>query len=72
MRGVRKENLPVKLCTVCQRPFTWRKKWERVWEEVRYCSEACRRKKVPSVPTSPPIARPVDSGSRLKDNPQRT
>jgi hypothetical protein len=26
-------------------PFTWRKKWERNWEEVRYCSEKRRRNK---------------------------
>lgn len=42
MRGVRKENLPVKVCAVCGRPFVWRKKWERDWERVRYCSRACR------------------------------
>ncbi|MDN5542411.1 MAG: DUF2256 domain-containing protein [Acinetobacter sp.] len=24
------------------RPFTWRKKWQRCWEEVRYCSERCK------------------------------
>lgn len=38
-----KRDLPVKICPVCQRPFAWRKKWERCWEEVRYCSEKCRR-----------------------------
>ena len=38
---VKKENLPSKLCVVCQRPFTWRKKWERCWEEVKYCSKRC-------------------------------
>ena len=38
-----KRDLPVKTCPVCQRPFVWRKKWERCWEEVRYCSEKCRR-----------------------------
>ncbi|WP_366523487.1 DUF2256 domain-containing protein [uncultured Sulfitobacter sp.] len=27
----------------CGRPFTWRKKWATVWEDVRYCSERCRR-----------------------------
>jgi hypothetical protein len=27
--GVAKANLPQKLCPVCQRPFTWRKKWAR-------------------------------------------
>jgi hypothetical protein len=38
----RKPNLPQKLCAACNRPFAWRKKWERVWDEVRYCSDACR------------------------------
>jgi hypothetical protein len=27
----------------CGKPFTWRKKWERDWEQVKYCSERCRR-----------------------------
>ncbi|WP_240001872.1 DUF2256 domain-containing protein [Parvibium lacunae] len=27
----------------CGRPMTWRKKWEKVWDEVKYCSERCRR-----------------------------
>jgi len=39
----RKSDLPSKLCPVCQRPFVWRKKWERDWEQVKYCSERCRR-----------------------------
>ncbi|CAM4202617.1 DUF2256 domain-containing protein [Psychrobacter arenosus] len=39
----KKVNLPQKTCPVCQRPFTWRKKWERDWEQVIYCSERCRR-----------------------------
>jgi len=21
----------------------WRKKWERVWDQVRHCSDACRK-----------------------------
>ncbi len=37
--------LPTKVCPVCGRLFTWRKKWERDWENVRYCSDACRRKR---------------------------
>lgn len=41
----RKGDLPTKTCAVCGRPFAWRKKWERVWEEVRYCSDACRRRR---------------------------
>ena len=43
MKGVAKANLPTKVCVVCRRPFAWRKTWAKVWDEVRYCSEACRR-----------------------------
>ncbi|AZC06966.1 DUF2256 domain-containing protein [Acinetobacter nosocomialis] len=31
------------MCVYCQRSFNWRKKWERCWEEVKYCSERCKR-----------------------------
>jgi len=37
-----KPNLPEKTCAACGRPFAWRKKWEKVWAEVKYCSDACR------------------------------
>ena len=33
---------PDKLCARCGRPFSWRKKWQRDWEQVRYCSDKCR------------------------------
>jgi hypothetical protein len=36
-----KSNLPEKVCVVCGRPFTWRKKWERSWDEVTTCSKRC-------------------------------
>ncbi|WDF92928.1 DUF2256 domain-containing protein [Aeromonas dhakensis] len=39
----RKAHLPEKICPVCQRPFSWRRKWANCWEAVRYCSECCRR-----------------------------
>jgi hypothetical protein len=38
----KKGDLPTKTCATCGRPFTWRKKWARVWDEVRYCSDRCR------------------------------
>ncbi|MCX2477696.1 DUF2256 domain-containing protein [Pedobacter sp. MC2016-15] len=41
MKDVKKQNLPSKICPVCNRPFTWRKKWEKNWDEVRYCSKKC-------------------------------
>lgn len=42
MKGVKKQHLPTKVCATCGRPFTWRKKWEKVWDEVKYCSDRCR------------------------------
>lgn len=40
-----KSALPSKPCAVCGRPMSWRKAWARDWEQVRYCSEACRRRR---------------------------
>lgn len=34
---------PTKACAVCGRTITWRRKWARDWDSVRYCSERCRR-----------------------------
>ena len=36
---------PDKTCATCGRRIEWRKKWERCWDEVKYCSDACRRSK---------------------------
>ena len=38
----RKSDLPQKTCVACSRPFVWRKKSAKVWDEVRYCSDRCR------------------------------
>lgn len=40
---MRPRDRPIKICAVCGRPFQWRRKWQDVWDEVRYCSERCRR-----------------------------
>ncbi|WP_081602024.1 MULTISPECIES: DUF2256 domain-containing protein [unclassified Thioalkalivibrio] len=40
-----KPHPPEKICAVCGRPFSWRRKWARCWDEVRYCSDACRRRR---------------------------
>ncbi len=42
---IKKGNLPTKPCTTCGRPFAWRKKWAKVWDEVKHCSDACRAKR---------------------------
>jgi hypothetical protein len=39
---IKKSNLPQKDCIICGRPFSWRKKWEKDWENVKYCSDKCR------------------------------
>ncbi|MEJ6735802.1 MAG: DUF2256 domain-containing protein [Flavobacteriales bacterium] len=43
MRGVKKNDLPTKICPTCERPFSWRKKWQRAWEQVIYCSKKCKK-----------------------------
>ncbi|MBL7946759.1 MAG: DUF2256 domain-containing protein [Flavobacteriales bacterium] len=37
-----------KRCVSCGRSFQWRKKWEKVWAEVKYCSDRCRNSKNPA------------------------
>lgn len=32
-----------KVCATCGRSFEWRAKWAHNWDDVRYCSAACRR-----------------------------
>ncbi|TXH67048.1 MAG: DUF2256 domain-containing protein [Thiothrix sp.] len=48
----KKPYLPQKICATCQRPFSWRKKWEACWDEVKYCSERCRRTSVKQAPNA--------------------
>ncbi|MEC8738709.1 MAG: DUF2256 domain-containing protein [Bacteroidota bacterium] len=42
MKGFKKD-LPTKICSRCDRPFSWRKKWKNNWSEVKYCSQACKQ-----------------------------
>ena len=37
-----------KTCAACGRTIEWRKKWARDWDDVKYCSAACRRRGVTS------------------------
>ena len=34
-----------KTCATCGRTITWRKKWERDWPNIRFCSDGCRTHK---------------------------
>ncbi|MEO0454093.1 MAG: DUF2256 and DUF3253 domain-containing protein [Verrucomicrobiota bacterium] len=38
-----------RICQHCGRPFSWRKKWEKVWDEIKYCSQKCRSESKRSV-----------------------
>ncbi|MGV8966675.1 MAG: DUF3253 domain-containing protein [Cellulomonas sp.] len=35
-----------KTCASCGRQISWRRAWERDWEQVRYCSQSCRARRV--------------------------
>ena len=36
---------PPKSCATCGRTIEWRKKWERDWDSIRFCSDGCRHHK---------------------------
>ena len=43
MKMRKKSDLPQKVCAHCGLPFTWRRKWARDWDQVKYCSDRCRQ-----------------------------
>ena len=45
LSNYKKYNLPTKICIVCNLPLVWRKKWEKNWENIKYCSNKCSRNK---------------------------
>jgi hypothetical protein len=49
----KKSDLPTKPCATCGHPFAWRKAWAKVWDEVRYCSDRCRKEKGKVTPSHP-------------------
>jgi len=63
---MKKQNLPSKICTVCERPFTWRKKWEKVWDEVKYCSKRCSGNKNLK---EKPLKNELPNNSRIQPEP---
>ncbi|MDJ0952766.1 MAG: DUF2256 and DUF3253 domain-containing protein [Acidimicrobiia bacterium] len=42
---MRTQNQPSKTCATCGRRFEWRRAWKHSWDEVKYCSQRCRRSK---------------------------
>ncbi|WP_086934158.1 DUF2256 domain-containing protein [Agarilytica rhodophyticola] len=45
----KKPYLPKKICQTCGLPFSWRKRWAKNWNEVKYCSQRCRKNKFKQV-----------------------
>jgi hypothetical protein len=43
-------------CAGCGRAFTWRPALAEVWDEVRWCSDACRRRGIRPVDTALEVA----------------
>ncbi len=39
-----KAALPSKPCVGCGLGMSWRRRWAKTWADVKYCSDACRRK----------------------------
>ncbi len=38
-------NQKSKICESCGRSFDFRKKWEKNWDSIKYCSDECRKNK---------------------------
>jgi hypothetical protein len=41
-----------KTCVRCGREITWRAKWAKNWNSIKYCSDACRTKRLQPVDTA--------------------
>lgn len=52
----RKSDLPTKTCLCCGRPMVWRKAWAKTWDEVKYCSDRCRKASRGKTAPQPPAA----------------
>ena len=48
-RASRGAQPPARICAGCGRAFTWRASLAAVWDEVRWCSDACRRRGIRAV-----------------------
>ncbi len=40
-----KQSLPRKVCAACGREMVWRKAWAKNWDDVKVCSDACRKRR---------------------------
>lgn len=42
---MKEHDTETKICASCGRTIVYRKKWERNWPSIKYCSDECRRNK---------------------------
>jgi hypothetical protein len=47
---------PPKTCASCGRTLEWRAAWTKNWDEVRYCSDRCRKRRLTPVDTALEVA----------------
>lgn len=64
-----KQTLPQKTCQTCGQPFLWRKKWQRDWESVKYCSDRCRQQR--PVADGPVVPAAAQRGSAQRGSAKR-
>ena len=56
-----------KVCVRCGRTMQWRAKWAKNWEQVKYCSDQCRRARVTATDTALEDAIVGLLGARARD-----
>lgn len=42
---MKESTLKEKICIVCGRKMQWRARWSKNWDQVKYCSDRCRKAK---------------------------
>ena len=56
-----------KVCVRCGRTMQWRAKWAKNWEQVKYCSDQCRRTRVTATDSALEDAIVTLLGARARD-----
>ena len=56
-----------KVCVRCGRTMQWRAKWTKNWEQVKYCSDQCRRTRATATDSALEDAIVTLLGARARD-----
>ena len=56
-----------KVCVRCGRTMKWRAKWAKNWEQVKYCSDQCRRTRATATDSALEDAIVTLLGARARD-----